>query len=195
MVFISSRKISSSQSLNGIHSAKWFCIWFLYCDIRINPLFQNLPDFTKEDIIGSPYAVTQVGSTRSTSFIRVLWYKPAPNLTVHPQPCTRITKRTHRIEVCCPLKWPGLMISSRAWWIVWSWQHHHPLERHITDSILLKLQHFFQHDPCRQRLNKRGMRLMLDFVPNHSATDASTVESDEDFYVKVGGGGGIRILI
>eukprot|EP01086_Lenisia_limosa_P003052 TRINITY_DN17234_c0_g1_i2.p1 TRINITY_DN17234_c0_g1~~TRINITY_DN17234_c0_g1_i2.p1 ORF type:complete len:521 (+),score=120.58 TRINITY_DN17234_c0_g1_i2:25-1563(+) len=79
---------------------------------KYNNYKQNLPDFTKEDIIGSPYAVTQ--------------YTLNPALG-SPKELTEL----------------------------------------------------------RQRLNKRGMRLMLDFVPNHSATDASTVESDEDFYVKV----------
>src|SRR6516225_6954920 len=35
----------------------------------------------------------------------------------------------------------------------------------------------------RERLNKRGLRLMLDFVPNHTALDHPWVEDHADYYV------------
>ena len=35
----------------------------------------------------------------------------------------------------------------------------------------------------RQRLQARGLRLMLDFVPNHTALDHPWVESQPEFYV------------
>jgi hypothetical protein len=37
----------------------------------------------------------------------------------------------------------------------------------------------------RARLNSMGLKLMLDFVPNHSAVDASQVSSNPDFYVRI----------
>lgn len=36
----------------------------------------------------------------------------------------------------------------------------------------------------RSRLRKRGLRLMLDFVPNHTALDHSWVHSNPEFYVQ-----------
>ncbi|OHT17159.1 Alpha amylase, catalytic domain containing protein [Tritrichomonas foetus] len=36
----------------------------------------------------------------------------------------------------------------------------------------------------RQQLNSRGMKLMVDFVPNHSAVDAPEVESTPSFYIR-----------
>src|SRR5262249_8555214 len=35
----------------------------------------------------------------------------------------------------------------------------------------------------RERLRNRGLRLMLDFVPNHTALDHSWVESHPEYYV------------
>ena len=35
----------------------------------------------------------------------------------------------------------------------------------------------------REKLNSRNMKLMLDFVPNHSAVDAPTSTSNPEFYV------------
>jgi glycosidase len=35
----------------------------------------------------------------------------------------------------------------------------------------------------RERLNKRGLRLMLDFVPNHTALDHPWVEDHPEFYI------------
>ncbi|KAH0786433.1 alpha-amylase family protein [Histomonas meleagridis] len=36
----------------------------------------------------------------------------------------------------------------------------------------------------RQQLNKRGMKLMLDYVPNHSAIDAPEVTTTPSFYIR-----------
>ena len=36
----------------------------------------------------------------------------------------------------------------------------------------------------REQLNSRGMKLMLDFVPNHSAVDANTSTSNPEYYVR-----------
>jgi hypothetical protein len=36
----------------------------------------------------------------------------------------------------------------------------------------------------RQRMNRRGLRLMLDFIPNHTALDHPWVEAHPDFYVQ-----------
>ncbi len=36
----------------------------------------------------------------------------------------------------------------------------------------------------RQRLKERGLKLMLDFVPNHSAIDHAWVEQHPDFYIQ-----------
>jgi Alpha amylase, catalytic domain len=39
-------------------------------------------------------------------------------------------------------------------------------------------------DRLRERLRSRGLRLMLDFVPNHTALDHPWVESHPEFYVR-----------
>ena len=36
----------------------------------------------------------------------------------------------------------------------------------------------------KSKLNSMGMKLMLDFVPNHSSCDAPTADSNPDFYVR-----------
>ena len=36
----------------------------------------------------------------------------------------------------------------------------------------------------KQQLNSLGLKLMLDFVPNHSACDAPTAENNPDYYIK-----------
>ena len=72
---------------------------------------QYLPDWTMDDVIGSPYAVTE--------------YVCNPDLG--------------------------------------------------TDEDLLDL---------RIEINIRGMKLMLDFVPNHSAVDAPQATSDQDMYIR-----------
>ena len=36
----------------------------------------------------------------------------------------------------------------------------------------------------RKRLRQRGLRLMLDFVPNHTALDHAWVRSHPDFYIR-----------
>ena len=40
----------------------------------------------------------------------------------------------------------------------------------------------------RQQLNKRGMKLMLDFVPNHSAVDAPTASNHKNYYMRAPNG-------
>ena len=40
----------------------------------------------------------------------------------------------------------------------------------------------------RQQLNSRGMKLMLDFVPNHSAVDAPTATSNQKLYMRAPSG-------
>ena len=40
----------------------------------------------------------------------------------------------------------------------------------------------------RQQLNSRGMKLMLDFVPNHSAVDAPTATSNPKLYMRAPNG-------
>src|SRR5215469_11381595 len=35
----------------------------------------------------------------------------------------------------------------------------------------------------RERMNKRGLRLMLDFVPNHTALDHPWVETNPEFFI------------
>jgi glycosidase len=39
-------------------------------------------------------------------------------------------------------------------------------------------------DRLRQRLRKRGLRLMLDFVPNHTAMDHPWVEDHPEYYIR-----------
>ncbi len=39
-------------------------------------------------------------------------------------------------------------------------------------------------DRLHERLRKRGLKLMLDFVPNHTAVDHSWVESHPEFYIQ-----------
>ena len=73
-----------------------------------------LPDWTTEDVIGSPYAVTE--------------YTCNPELG--------------------------------------------------TDDDILNL---------RAEINRKGMKLMLDFVPNHSAVDAPQATSDMDMYIRAPG--------
>jgi hypothetical protein len=45
----------------------------------------------------------------------------------------------------------------------------------------------------RGRLAARGIRLMLDFVPNHTALDHPWVRTHPDFYVQGGAGDGYRV--
>ena len=40
----------------------------------------------------------------------------------------------------------------------------------------------------RQKINSRGMKLMLDFVPNHSAVDAPTATTNKKLYVRAPSG-------
>ena len=35
----------------------------------------------------------------------------------------------------------------------------------------------------RREINIRGMKLMLDFVPNHSATDCDQADTDPKMYI------------